>query len=767
MDVQLPPQRKTFKSKNKAWRKDCINAMDTATSLYNNDNTRRRVRTKIINQELYEGLLNMQDMTQMINPYNVVAETIPTNIVHHPIVVPKIDLLVGEEAKAPFAWSVMIGDRDGISSKQEERKKIVDDKISELIDKDGTEEEIQAELENFEIYLKHEWKDMREVRATKLLKHYWRELGMEAMFVEGFKDSLIHGEEIYQCSILDGEPLIEKLNPIKVHTIRGGYASKIEDADIIVIEDHWSPGRVIDTWGTKMNNEEIDRVSKGYVSKYGSFDQEDYRNSFILSDRDEVLEGYLRVAEIEGHKFNRTYVDNDGNVRVLQCFWSSLKLAYKVKYFDEYGDVQYKMTSEEYIPDPAKGETVEKMWVREWWKGVKVGNDIYPSIEPMPVQYARMSNPSKAHPGIVGEIYNTNQGRSTSMMDRMKNYQYLYDILWDRLNKSIAKNQGKIMEMDMAKIPKGWNVHKWMNYATKFGYAFVDSFKEGVSGSAQGKLAGNFNTTGKVLDLETGNYIQQHINLLEYVKAEMSEIIGVTPQRQGAISSSETVGGVERSVMQSSNTTAWLFKKHENVKIRAMSIFLETAKVALKGNKKKLQNILDDFSMELFEIDGDEFSEMDYGIFVTSDLKTREKEQLLNQAAHAFMQNSGKLGVVMDIMFSDSITEKMRKIEIAEQKIDEQQQEQAQQAQVIAQQQIEANAADKQAERELKQYEIDSNNSTKLLIEQLKQQGATDELESKETMSSEDRMIEIKKMQADIEMNRDKIKAQRTKQKVS
>jgi len=763
MDINLPAQRKSYRKKTKTWRKECVDSIDNSTSLYNNSSTRRRIHTKIINQELYEGHLNIADMMQMINPYNTVAETIPNNIVHHPIAVPKIDLLVGEELKSPFKWSVIVGDSDGISQKQEYRKETVNKKISELLDAEMSEEESNARLKKFQIYLQYEWKDIREVRATKLLEHYWLEQDMKAKFTEGFKDALIHGEEIYQCSILDSEPVFEKLNPIKVHTIRSGYTSRIEDADIIVIEDHWAPGRILDNYYDKLKKDEIDRISDGYTSNESHFNQEGFRDSFIIGENGTITEGYLQVAETEGHHFNDNFTDNSGNVRVLRVYWSSLKLIYRVKYYDDNGDVQFKLEAEEYIADPSRGETIERLWVREWWHGCKIGSDIYPVIEPMPVQYHRMSNPSRAHPGIVGEIYNTNQGTSTSMMDRMKSYQYMYDILWDRLNKAITKNLGKIVEMDMSKKPKGWSVHQWLNYATKFGIMFIDSFNEGTSGHAQGKLAGNFNTTGKVLDTDTGNYIQQTINLLEYVKAEMSEITGITAQRQGAISTHDTVGGVERSVMQSSNTTAWLFNKHENCKIRALSIFLETAKVALRGNKKKLQNILDDFSTELFEIDGDELSENDYDIFIVSDNKTKEREQLLNQAAHAFMQNSGKLGVVMDIMFSDSITEKMRKIELAEQEISEQEQAAQQQAVQMQDKQLQAEAADKQAERDLKQYEIDSNNATKVLIEQMQQQGETEKLSAETVSNNSERLLAIKKLQAEIEMNREKVRSSNSK----
>ena len=38
----------------------------------------------------------------------------------------------------------------------------------------------------------------------------------------------------------------------------------------------------------------------------------------------------------------------------------------------------------------------------------------------------------------------------------MKQYNYLYDVIHDRLNKMMARNWRKLVRVDMAKIPKGW-----------------------------------------------------------------------------------------------------------------------------------------------------------------------------------------------------------------------------------------------------------------------------------------------------------------------
>lgn len=95
-----------------------------------------------------------------------------------------------------------------------------------------------------------------------------------------------------------------------------------------------------------------------------------------------------------------------------------------------------------------------------------------------------------------------------------------------------------------------------MYYAKINHIAVVDSFKEGNKGLSQGKLAGMLNNQSNgVIDAETGNYIQNHINLLEFIKMEMSEVVGISRQREGQTASNETVGGIERATLQSSHIT--------------------------------------------------------------------------------------------------------------------------------------------------------------------------------------------------------------------
>ena len=776
---KLPRQKLNYTQKNKAWRKDNIDHADKF-SFYNNEKVRQTLRNRIINLNLYNGITSPHDMLSTLNPQGIDAEFISKKIQHHPIMVPKIDVLVGEEINRPFDWFFTVSNPDAISRKEEDISKMLKEQLVSILQRNLSEEDAQAELVKYSKYLKYNFQDSRERMVNHLIRHYYVELNFEKKFNDGMKDAFINAEEIYQCDIVSGEPTFEKLNSLKVHTIRSGNSSKIEDCDLIIIEDHWSPGKIIDTFYDELKGSEIDTITDYSTSNGQSKYTTDDENHLLLRDNEtEVLNNYLNIAEINGHQFTSDHIDSAGNVRILRVYWRSQKKIYKVKFYDEYGEKDYKYVSEEYIPNEDLGEETETFWVNEWWEGTKIAKDIYIRMRPKPVQYNRLSNPSRCDSGIVGEVYNTNQGRAVSMIDKMKNYQYLYDVIWDRLNMAIAKNLGKILLLDISLIPTGWEPEKWIAQATKLGIGVIDGFKEGNAGSAQGKLAGQMNGNNtRAIDLETGNYIQQHINLLEFIKNEMGAIAGISAQREGEVSNRETKGGIERSVTQSSHITEWWFMKHEDVKKRCLMTFLETAKIALKDNKKKLQSITDDMSIQIIEIDGNEINEADYGLVLSSSSNVKKVKDTLDSLAQAFLQNGGSYTTVIDMLTSQSIVDIRKKIENAEDETNERNAKVEEDKNKIAQSSIDQLSQDKQLDRDLKKYEIDTKVNAdiqKAIIlsndKQLSMENSENETDEPSELDyqkqKDDLMIKMKALENQMKMHNDKMDKEDKKIQVS
>lgn len=744
----IPPQMLPYSKKTKEWRKTHLDWADKRTYYFGNM-VRNSLIKKRINYNLINGVLDMRDVELILNPDSVNALFVPESIQHFPIMNSKLHVLQGEESRRRFDYRVIVTNPTSISEVESNKMEILSQQVQSMIqDENMSEEEFSKQLDKLGYYFDYQWQDIIEMRANTVLNHYIKELSIFKTFNEGFMDAMICGEEIYQCDIVGGEPTFERLNPCKVHIFKNGFSNRVEDADLIILIDYWSPGRIIDTYYDVLSKKDIDSIDK-LASTFSSDTMSNYdeRNAFINTAEIDgtditggtIVENFLLLGQ-SGFSATSNYYDMQGNIRVLRLYWKSKRKIKKVKWYDpETGEEQFDFYPETYILDKDRGEEEEIFWINEAWEGTKIGKDIYVNMRPRIVQYNRLSNPSRCHFGIVGSMYNLNDSKPFSLVDMMKPFAYFYDVIYDRLNKAIAANWGKIMKMDLAMVPKGWEVDKWLYYAKVNHIAVVDSFKEGNGGAAQGKLAGLMNVQSSgVIDAEQGNYIQEHINLLEFIKNEMGEIAGISRQREGQISNRETVGGVERANLQSSHITEWLFTQHDDVKKRALECFLETAKIAMRGRTKKFQYITFDGALKTLEIDGDTFADSDYGIVVDASPETQKLASKLDMLAQAALQNQTlSFSSIMKIYTSSSLSEIRRTIEKDEQAIQERQAEQIQRDQEIAQSQIQAQIEMKERELEHADMLNQRDNETKIFIEELKQGSQSTKSEFPEDNSME------------------------------
>ena len=684
----------------------------------------------------------MEDLAMVINPDNIQAGFIPDRIQHYPIMNSKLSVLRGEESKRVFDYRVVITNPNAISEKENTRKEELNARLQQVIaDKSQSEDEFNQELEKINDYFTFEWQDSREIRANALLSHYTKEYNIPFLFNMGFMDGMIVGEEIYQCDIVGGEPTIEKINPLKIRVFKSGYSNRIEDAGMIVIEDYWSPSRVIDTFYDSLSRKDIEYIEKAQGNVSGgatdSMDNVDERQGFVnrvfVGEEATMQDGFFwdPIGNADSINSNLAPFDTLGNIRVIRVYWKSLRKIKKVKSYDPMtGEELFNFYPETYILKKDQGEEEEIFWINEAWEGTKIGSDIYVNMRPRVIQYNRLSNPSRCHFGIIGSIYNINDNRPFSLVDMMKPYNYLYDVIHDRLNKLIAKNWGKIITLDIAKVPEGWDIEKWLYFAKTNSIAVVNSFKEGTKGAATGKIAGGLNNASSgVIDAELGNTIQQYTNLLEFIKMEMSEVAGITKQREGQVANRETVGGVERATLQSSHITEYLFLIHDDVKKRTLEAFLETAKIALKGRSKKFQYLLSDGSIQIMNIDGDEFAEADYGLVVDNSNGLQELQQKMNMLAQAALQNQIlNFSTIMKLYNSSSLAEKQRLVEKNEAQLMERQQQMQQQQMEAQQQQAQMQAQLQQAKME-QEYKMNSeNNETKIIVAEINSQAEADRL---------------------------------------
>lgn len=714
----FPRQKVSLKHKTDEWAHSCIDSGINIIGLYDSSRRSPKIR-KLRNYQLYNGKFDKSDLEYTAQPLAEAGYTFPADMQYRDIVSPIFNLLFGEEAKRGLNYVVRAVNESAISDKEEKMKEQIIQYMQKMLVQEVTGEQQLSEEdktpEQVKKYFTYSYQSMREVVATHILNYLKRKLNLAEVFQQGWEDVLLAGEEIYCVENISNEPIARRVNPVEFYCVLPHNSYVVDEAEIIVEETFKSVSKIIDDYYEYLTPEEIDRLEQNFGGLGSPFGESSIS---MLPDK-----SYIEMQDTMYPSAFNDFKDENGNIRVCQVTWKSRKRLARLFFIDESNQEQETIVDPEiYVLDKQAGERWEIFWVNEYWRGTRIGGygdkAIYVKVGPNPIRLGSMDNLSSCKSGYVGTVYNANNAQSVSLMDRLVPWIYLYIVMWYRTELLIAANQGKIALIDLALIPDGWDIEKWMYYATAMKFGFVDSFNEGKKGQSTGKLAGQ-STQNKYLDMETGNAIQGHVQLLEFIENKTKELSGVTDQRMGSISSSELVGNTERAVVQSSHITEKWFQIHNWTKQRVLSTLVEVAKETWGGENqsKKLQYITDDLATVFFTIDGNEFPNDEYGVFVSDSTKDIQTLDALKQLAQAALQNDKlQFSDIISIYQSDSISEVANKLIQGEQRRQQdliaQQEQQNQAMQQIEQMKVQAELAKEERE----DSRTAQNNATKIEV---------------------------------------------------
>lgn len=729
--------------KTEDWKKSCVDyIIGKSQGGSRNGNNRTRKEEMQTYYDLYNSIYNEKDLKYVTNPFKQ-QDGFPAMAQDYNIIKPKIDLLLGEETKRPFNFRVVRTSEIATSEMQDKAKQMLIDYIqATIMSKLGPEEQAryQQALESGEImppeqiqkYMSKDYKDIAEITAYHSLNYLKNKLNITHEFFKGWKDALIGGEEIYYVGILNGEPCLERINPLYFdYDTETSDLEFIHDAQWCVYEMKLSVTDIYDRYYDKLSekqlNELLDLMSD---SAKGGVNPEVRKTSLDYP--------HIKTHTING--FSTNPFEDGSNISVWHTCWQGFKKIGFVTITDpETGEPV------EYVVDETYNVTgmelnIEWKWIIETYEGYRAGEDLYFGMGPIEYQFISADNPNAQRLPYTGVIYNNTNSKPRSLVSMMKPLQYMYIVLWYRLELAMARDKGKVVNMDITQIPKSMNidVSKWMHYLSALGVNFINPYEEGwdIPGREGGKPA-QFNQI-TALDLTMANTINQYIMLMDKIESMLSEISGVSKQREGSISSNELVGNVERSVVQSAHITEPWFWTHNQVKRQAISMLLNTSKWAWKDNKTNLQYILDDATRAFITL-SDSFFYEDYDVFVEDTTKNQQQIDALKNLIQPAMQNGASLLDITEIITMDNVTMIKNKLEEIEQKRMEQQQAmeqaQAEREQQMLQMQNEVKEEElmiKEAEMDLKKYEIDSNNATKITVAQLNAYRGAEDMDQNE-----------------------------------
>ena len=729
----FPRQKLPLSKKGKKWQEDCVNYIIGEGNVTSGGNSTSYYGELQTYYNLYNSIFDEKDFKSITNPFKV-EDGFPATPHDFNIVRPKIDLLIGEETKRPLNFRVIRTSQEATSEMQEKEKQMILQYIESAITARMSPEEqqqFQEQLQSGEImppeaiakYMDKDYKDIIENTAYHTLTYLREKLDLDNEFIKGWKDGLIAGREIYYVGVLNAEPYVERVNPIHFSYDNSPDLEFIEDGSWCCRKMRMPITEVYDRYYDKLKEKDLDKLEEMISSTPG-------RN---LGDRSPVDMG------IQLHIYDNPIFEGAGKslVNVWHCCWKSFKKIYYVTTEDETGQMQITIVDETYQP-VGNEISVEQDWIVEVWEGYRAGNDLYFGIQPIEYQHVSIDNPNSQKLPYCGAVYSNTNSKPRSLVSILKPLQYMYIVLWYRLELAIARDKGKVINMDITQIPKSMGITpaKWMHYLSSVGVNFINPYEEGwnIVGREGGKPA-QFNQMTS-LDLTMSNVIAEYIQLMDKIEELAGTISGITSQREGAVSSSEMVGNVERAVVQSSHITEPLFWVHNQCKRRVLNMLLNTAKGAWEETgKQKLQYIFDNGERAFLDITPKFYYE-DMDVFVSDTSKDLENIQKLQQLIQPAMQNGASLLEAAEILTNDNfniIKQKLKDMQTRQEQMQQQQQEaEAQQQQQLQQMQNEAKQQElmlQEAQMDLQRYQIDQDNQTKIAVAQINAYRGTEELD--------------------------------------
>lgn len=723
----FPAQKLPMSKKTQAWKEACVDYVVGAGDSGFGGNGRSRSDEMQTYYDLYNSIYNEKDLKYVTNPFKQ-DDGFPAMAQDYNIIKPYVDQLLGEETKRPFNFHPQRTSDIAASELQEKAKEMLMDYIQATIASKLSPEQAaryEQALATGEIqtpeaiakYLQKDYKDIAETEAYHALQFLKRKLNLTHEFYKGWKDALIGGEEIYYIGVINGDPYVERVNPMYFDYEHSLDLEFIDDAAWCRRKMIMSATEIYDRFYDKMSERQLNELLELIDQRPGA------------GNNPEIRKTSIDYESIKLHKIN-SFTDNPfdiDHITVYHCCWKSFKkIGFVTLLNPETGEVEEFQVDEDYKVTGTE-QSVEWDWIIEVWEGYRIGDDMYIGIQPIEYQHISADNPNSQKLPYTGVVYNNTNSKPRSLVSMMKPLQYMYIVVWYRLELALSRDKGKVAVMDITQIPKSMNidVNKWMHYLSALGVAFINPYDEGwdIPGREGGKPS-QFNQLSS-WDLTMSNVIAEYIQLMQKIEDMVAKLTGITPQRQGQIAPSELVGNTNTAVSMSYHITEPWFWNHNQVKRRVLTMLLNTSKAAWKDSKRYLNYILDDATRAFVQL-SDNFFYEDMDIFVDDSTKNQQYIDQLKQLLQPAMQNGASLLDIAEIITLDNMSMIKNRLEEIEQKRMEQMQQQ-QQAEQQAQQQMaeqqnqlkEEELMLKEAEMDLEKYKVDQDNATKITVAQL------------------------------------------------
>jgi hypothetical protein len=657
------------KANDCAWYKEQANALDTihTTNMFDNNGISIRHKMKI-NYDLFNNKIDLQEFEHICNPLGKGLGELPAKFTNKDIVSSKIKYLLGAEHKLPFTYHVIATNPEATSRREQaefgkmkefvissimspirqniemqkmqqtQGKELTPDEIEKL--QQEIEQELKAQTpEEVKKYMSREYQDPAEIMHSQILEYQVQKCEVKRKFNKALKHGLLSGIEVMYVGIVNGQPQVLNVDPMRFTPDLSPDLDFIEEGEYCAYEYIMTPSQIVSHFD--LTNSEVDRVYEEFSRYFTDIDNSDLFNQALTGER--------LLAN---------------GISVIHTVWKSLRKIGWLYYTDEEGIEQKKMVSEDYKLNEEFGDiSIKWQWIPEnyeTWK-IKLTDPIYKNMRPIPGQHRDPDNLYNCPLPYYGVVYDNLNSEPTSLMDRLKEYQYFFNIISHKLELLASTDKGKKILMNIKSLPENMKMKEWQYFLESSPIVWYNPDEEG-SGLQDA------NNVAKVLDLSYAGKMQEYISILEWIRQQAGRAVGITEQVEGQFSPRESVTNAQQSLSQSSNIVQLYFELHGQVKKNVLKALIEVSKIHYRNSEEtKLSYVMDDMSRAIIDLDLGLLNSTTIGLFIEDSMKAEETKDMLRNLTHAALQNQKvELSDVISVIKQPSIVEAEETLKLAE-----------------------------------------------------------------------------------------------------
>lgn len=720
-------QRKTFAQKSKnnfEWAERMADYYDYFVN--GSGGTNKKNEKLKLNYELFNGRApTMMDYQDDFTKGILQEEGIELGnetVKHHDVISQVAQALVGEQRKRPLTAIAIDTSGNAMNQRKRERLELYQDYLRENIvapmeqqlqvefmqengiedpnamkpeDQQKMQQAVQQQMaaktpQEITEYMRKEFRTPAEIQAQKLIDYLMKELDIKFTTDEGFKHSIITGEEIYHVGIRHNEPILEVINPMGFTCSGTASSMFIEDSTWAKYEQDVKYIDLFSKYGDQFTESDIKKLEGSMFSSDSGYGDSKIKSELltVISNNPEIVsgpggidprtrEGQSGLGSLMNSLSNMG--DNYSEVRVAHITWKSQrKLKYVTRVLED-GTTKTFWIDESYTFNPLEGDIKQKIvWVPEVWQTTKIGygdDAVYVDKGPLPYQYKSLDSPFYSKLPYYGVYYGKLMGNAenVSPLDRGKPWQYKFNVQLARMEEMETTDLGNVLQINPKAIPKDWSFGKYLMMMKYGKMAILDTDQEGAAAS---------NDTVRSLNLSNTQSILEKVQYLEFLKNQVALAMSYNPSRLGQISPYMTATNNQQNIVQSSNQTEDLYAIHNKVVQNLLNALIKAARIAYKDNPIKKSYILDDMSIAELELDTEMLDRSEIGVFISNSSEDFENLKIIKGLAQSMIQ-SGIISYAdaIKLQWARSGAEILNLASNAEEKMQQNQQAQQQAAQ--------------------------------------------------------------------------------------